>query len=224
MDLRSMKLAHDMKMPIQLIYSCVQLLEMEIAPDGKAKDYLRMLTRSAGQLQMMVHNVLDVDQIERGCDSVRLKKTDVSGEVRDFCRQCDLFAREENRRVVFMANAERLYMMTDGEKLRRILQNLISNALKATQPGGRVRVELLSLGDAVEIAVRDDGPGIAVEQMERIFLPGESTGGHGYGLSIVREYAGLLGGSIRVESEEGKGSSFILRLPHYGTGRMKASI
>lgn len=220
MDWRSVELAHDMKVPIQLIYSCAQLLEMEISPNGRAEGYLRMLTRSAGQLQMMVHNVLDGDRVDRGCGGMRITVLDLVAEVRDVCGQCDLFAREEERRVLFSANAARLPMATDGEKLSRILQNLISNALKVTPAGGGVRVELRALGDAAEISVRDEGPGIAADRLDKIFLPGETTGGHGYGLAVVREYAAMLGGGVRVESQEGKGSSFILRLPWHGAERL----
>ena len=141
MDLRSMEFAHDMKMPIQLIYSCVQLLEMEVSPNARAERYLKTLMQSAGQLQEMVRNALDGDRLQRGRNQLRLSRLDVVAEVRRICRQCDLFAREKGIRIDFAGSAAEFEMISDLEKLQRMLHNLISNALKFTPEGGRVAVE-----------------------------------------------------------------------------------
>ena len=132
MDLRSMEFAHDMKMPIQLIYSCVQLLEMEVSPNARAERYLKTLMQSAGQLQEMVRNALDGDRLQRGRNQLRLSRLDVVAEVRRICRQCDLFAREKGIRIDFAGSAAEFEMISDLEKLQRMLHNLISNALKFT--------------------------------------------------------------------------------------------
>ncbi len=213
MDLRSMEFAHDMKMPIQLIYSCVQLLEMEVSPNARAERYLKTLMQSAGQLQEMVRNALDGDRLQRGRNQLRLSRLDVVAEVRRICRQCDLFAREKGIRIDFAGSAAEFEMISDLEKLQRMLHNLISNALKFTPEGGRVAVECEVAEDVVELRVRDNGCGIPVERQARIFELGETDGGYGYGLAIVREYATLLGGSVTVDSAPGRGSCFTLRLP-----------
>ena len=213
MDLRSMQFAHDLKMPIQLIYSCVQLLELELAPNDRAESYLKLLERSADQLQSMVRSALD-DGNFRGADpALRLSLCDVVAEAREVSRQCELFAREQGVTVAFRSNAAEFPMAVDVEKLDRILHNLLSNALRFTQPGGRVEVSVELRGDAVEFVVSDDGCGIAPERQQRIFELGETEGGLGYGLAIVREYAALLGGDVRVESSIGQGSRFLVRLP-----------
>ena len=207
-----MQFAHDLKMPIQLIYSCVQLLELELAPNARAEGYLKMLERSADQLQSMVRSALD-DGGSRETAALRLSPCDVVAEVRGVSRQCELFAREMGVTVAFRANAAEFPMAVDVEKLDRILHNLLSNALRFTQPGGRVEVAVELRGDAVEIIVSDDGCGIPPERQRRIFELGETDGGLGYGLAIVREYAALLGGDVWVESKPGQGSRFIVRLP-----------
>ncbi|MDO5323767.1 MAG: HAMP domain-containing sensor histidine kinase [Clostridia bacterium] len=206
MDLRSMEFAHDMKMPIQLIYSCVQLLEMELAPNARTEGYLQTLMQSAGQLQSMVERALDGEEL-------RLELRDVVADTRDVCRQCALFARGRGIEIRFSSNVPALRMLTDVEKLRRMLHNLISNALRFTPEGGRVEVACAASAEEVELRVIDSGSGIAPELHERIFETGVTDGGHGYGLGIVQSYARLLGGDISVKSAPGAGSCFILRLP-----------
>lgn len=211
MDLRSMKFVHDLKMPIQLIYSCVQLLEMEVSPNAKVEGYLQMLLKSADQLQRMVHSVLDEERPQEDKSNMRVR--DVVAEARFMSRQCALSAQDRGIQVHFETNASQFRMPTDGEKLQRILHNLISNALRFTGEGGHVTVSVWVRGDAVEFAVADDGCGIPKEMRERIFDLGVTDGGHGYGLAIVKEYTQALRGSVRVESCLGRGSRFIVRLP-----------
>lgn len=206
MDLRSMELAHDMRTPIQLIYSCVQLLEMELTPNARAEGYLQTLMQSAGQLQSMVEHALDGEKLH-------LELRDVVAEARDLCRQCTLFARRRGIGVRFSSNVPELRMLIDVEKLRRMLNNLLSNALRFTEDGGSVEVSCVASAGELELRVRDHGCGIPVEMREKIFENGVTDGGHGYGLGIVRGYARLLGGDISVESAPGAGSCFILCLP-----------
>ena len=201
-----MEFAHDMRMPIQLIYSCVQLLEMELAPNARAEGYLQMLMQSAGQLWSMVERALDGEEL-------RLELRDVVADTRDVCRQCALFARGRGIEIRFSSNVPELWMRTDVEKLRRMLNNLISNALRFTPEGGRVELACVASADEVELRVTDSGCGIPTEMQERIFERGVTDGGHGYGLGVVQSYARLLGGDISVQSAPGKGSCFILHLP-----------
>ena len=208
-----MQFAHDLKMPIQLIYSCVQLLELEVAPNARAESYLKLLERSADQLQSMVSNALDGGGLRENDPTLRLRVCDVVAEARDVARQCELFAREQGVTVAFRSNAAEFAMAVDVEKLDRILHNLLSNALRFTRPGGRVEVSAELRGDAVEFIVSDDGCGIPPERQSAIFELGVTDGGQGYGLAIVREYAALLGGEVRVDSAPGQGSRFIVRLP-----------
>lgn len=210
MDLRSMQLAHDLKMPIQLIYSCVQLLEMELSPNARAEGYLQMLTRSADQLQSMVRSALDGESQK---SELKLEMRDVVADARMASRQSALFAGEKNVRVHFETNVARFVAPMDGEKLKRILDNLLSNALRFTRPGGHISVSVQARGDAVDFVVADDGCGIPGDRQRDIFELGVSEGGHGYGLNIVREYVRLLGGDVHVQSTPGMGSRFTVRLP-----------
>ena len=212
MDLRSMEFAHDMKMPIQLIYSCVQLLEMELKPNARAEGYLQTLMQSAGQLQSMVEHALD-GGLGRSDEPLHLERRDVVAEARDICRQCDLFAQGKGISIRFSTNVAVLWMPMDAERLRRMLHNLISNALRFTPEGGRVEVACVASAEELELRVTDSGCGIPQKMQERIFETGVTDGGHGYGLGIVRDCAAMLGGSVTVSSAPGEGSCFTLHLP-----------
>lgn len=209
MDMNSMKFAHDMKMPIQLIYSCVQLLEMEVSSNARAEGYLQMLMKSADQLKHMVQDVLE-DKPKTG---LRLRVQDVVAQARMISRQCALRGEEKDIFVHFETNAARFMMPTDGEKLQRILQNLTFNALRFTGKGGHIVVSVAVRGDAVDFMVTDDGCGIPEADRAHIFDVGFTRGGSGYGLPIVREYARALGGDVHMEPAPGKGSRFIVHLP-----------
>ena len=110
-------------------------------------------------------------------------------------------------------------LLLDGRLVRRAMINLVGNAVQAMPNGGRVVVrvveEILAIGPAVRIEVSDDGPGIRASTMDRIFDPFFTTkaSGTGLGLSIVRRVAEAHGGVLDVQSEEGRGTTFIIRLP-----------
>ena len=212
MDMRSMKLVHDLKVPIQLIFSCAQLLQLEFEKqqDSPAAEYLQMMLSSAQQLRHMVTDVLNQNRPVVPCETT--KNIDVVSEVRGICRRCEIYAASSGKRVNFVSNAASLRMRMDSDMLARMLQNLLSNALRYTPNDGRVDVRMDAMGDFVEIAVIDHGCGIPRDQLSRIFEVGVSDGGTGYGLSIVRDGAQALGGSVRVESDS-NGSRFTVRLP-----------
>jgi len=116
-------------------------------------------------------------------------------------------------------------VVSDPERLRRILENLVDNAVKYTPPGGRVEVEVFAGPDgAARVTIADNGPGIPAEHLPRIFerfyrvdkARSRATGGTGLGLAIVRHVAQAHGGEVTVESIEGQGSTFRLALPRVG--------
>lgn len=210
MDMHATQLAHDLKMPIQLIYSCVQLLEMELSPNARAEGYLQMLLKSADELQSMVRGALDAPG---GRAMPRLRVQDIVAQVRSISRQCALMADEKGVRIHFETNAASFRMPTDEEKIRRILQNLMSNALRCTPPGGHITAGVRVMGDGIELFISDTGCGMEASRMDRIFEDGMSSDGTGHGLHIVRQFARDLGGDVCVQSAPGRGSCFTVYLP-----------
>lgn len=206
---RYAEFAHDMKVPLQLIASCVQLLEDELQPNARAAEYLQTLARSAGQMQSMLKQAMEAD-------ALRVGRRDVVQDARNLAREFELLAARGQVRVHFTSNTSKFSMRTDGEKLRRILHNLLSNALRFTPPGGKISLKLWLTGDAVEFSVRDSGCGIPVEKQALVFMDGCSSDSSGHGLAICRSFAAQLGGSLHLESAPGLGSCFTLRLPVNG--------
>jgi len=204
------ELLHDLRMPLQLVSSCAQLLEREVAQNKRAMGYVEMLLGSVRQMQHMLTDSLERRRPEAG--EVHFERCELVCHTWELCARCQLYAQRSGAQLLFHANCDRLELALDEEKYGRILMNLLSNALKFA-PGGTVQVCVRALGDYVEISVQDNGCGVAPERMERIFDLHETDTGYGYGLYIAREYARLLGGSLSAESEPGKGSVFTLRLP-----------
>lgn len=204
-----MELAHDLRMPLQLIFSCARLLRLELDSDvSPAGAYAELLMDGVRQLESMLNGSLS----ERDA-SLRPAPVDLAGCARSLCRRCQPWAAQRGVTLRYRGNAAALAAITDEDRLCRILLNLLSNALRFTPAGGRVELHLAALGDRAELSVSDTGCGIPPERMPGIFLDGETTGGHGHGLAIALRLTRDLGGTLRVVSAPGAGATFTLRLP-----------
>ncbi|MBQ3269979.1 MAG: sensor histidine kinase [Clostridia bacterium] len=207
------ELAHDLRMPLQLIASSAQMLKLSLddpALDGRA--YADLLLSSVEQLNRMLGGALE----EAGTfarERPRVKNADLAARVRRLCESCRPYAEQLGVALRYSANTAALPLALDEDMLSRVLLNLISNALRFTPRGGEVRVEVAALGDAAEVRVIDSGAGIPPSRQGRVFLWGETEGGHGYGLPIARRLARAMGGELTLRSVPGKGATFTLRLP-----------
>lgn len=208
MDLRSMEFAHDLKTPIQLICSCVQMIELELEPGARAGKYLRMLRQSTDQLQSMVLRALQPGMEDASCDAVRCAERTAE--------RFALLCAQKGIAFAFRRNTDSLNLRADPEKIERILQNLLANAVRFTPRGGSVEMELRALNDTVEIRVADTGCGIPAEMLDRVFETGVSRDSTGLGLPIARALARSMDGDVTLRSETGSGSVFTLRLPVKG--------
>jgi signal transduction histidine kinase len=179
---------------------------------------LNRIRASADHLLGLIDEVLTFSRVEAGKEEVRREETSLRSIVNEAITMIAPLAGVKGLSV--RADGDEALLFTDGSKLRQILLNLLSNAVKFSD-SGEIRIRSRLDGDMVEISVTDTGIGIAEENLERIFDPfwqveqrsTRKVGGTGLGLSVSRTLARLIGGDIRVESEIGKGSSFILTLP-----------
>ncbi len=207
MDRMNLHLAHDMRTPLQLINSCAQMIQAELDdPSQPASRYARLLMENVQYLNDMV-----TAQLDEACGC-----SDVVHLARSLCRRMDGEAVARGVVLLFSSNTAALRMQLDSTKFVRALQNLVANALRFTPEGGMIRVQIKTRGDTVEVSVSDTGPGIDPARQKRIFSPGETQGGYGLGLSIVRRLVKQMGGCISTESTPGKGAVFVLRLPIRG--------
>jgi signal transduction histidine kinase len=218
------RMSHEIRAPLNSILGFSQLLlESTTEPlTEKQKDFLGRMVRSSQHLRDLINNVLDLSKIEAKKMHLLLREIDL---VKVLDTVLDVFYEEALSKHLVLKFTERpaaLRITADELKVRQVLYNLLSNALKFTQQGF-MRVALAKEPDGgARITVEDSGPGIPQEDQEAIFTPYEQAGrtaakssvqGTGLGLSISKQFVEMHGGRIWVESKPGKGSRFIVVLP-----------
>lgn len=214
MLMTGVELAHDLRMPLQLIYSSAQMLKLAREdPTLDAGAYADLLMQSVEHMRRMLDVALESSNQACRREQPRLADADLVACVKQLCLRCRPYAEQGGVSLSCRGNVAALNMALDEDMLSRVLLNLISNALRFTPRGGRVRVLWRAMGDFVEVSVADNGAGIAPERMPYVFLSGETEGGNGYGLPIAQRLARAMGGELSARSVPGKGSAFTLRLP-----------
>jgi signal transduction histidine kinase len=213
-------ITHDLKAPLTAISLNAELLESDRRLSEAGGHPVAAIRRSAARLSNLVDDLLTLARAEEGGLTRQPEAGDVSEIVREACRQVETEARA--RGITFAVDMpEHLTGHVDLAALARVYANVVSNAVKFSLPDGEVRLTLRHEADAVELVCADDGIGIPPEDQEAVFdmfrrsraaqvrgLPGT-----GVGLAISQRIVDRLGGTIRVESTPGKGSTFTVRVP-----------
>ena len=223
-------MSHDIRTPMNAILGYAQLMENELKGKGlpETLEHLEKLQQSGNLLLSIINNVLDMARIESG----RMELDE------NYCRMEDVWkslfavfdekARKKNIALHYTMNVEHEHVLTDVIKIKEILVNILSNAIKYTPAGGSVMVNVDEIpcnepGYMIaRIRVSDTGIGMSQDYLTKIFeaftreqnTTKSKIAGTGLGMSIVKKYVELLGGTIDVESELGKGSTFTVTLKH----------
>ncbi len=213
---------HEFRTPLTLIISPLEKLLSDQSLPPVAQHALRMIHKNSLQLLHLSNEFLDFSKLNDGQVELRLS----SGELSFFSSNClqafEAAALTKNIRLTFSAEGIGGYYLFDHEKWRKIIFNLVGNALKFTPADGEISVLLLPAGtDRVRLEVQDNGPGIPADQHLKIFerfyqVDGSATrshGGTGIGLSLVKELTGLMNGTVRVASEPGSFCRFTVEIP-----------
>lgn len=214
--------SHELRTPLNAIIGYSEMLEEEapeIGADSMTPDLKRIQSAARHQLGL-VNDILDLSKIEAGRMSVHVSVFSPEEILRDMVQTVRPLAAKNNNTLEIEIPGALPPMGTDQTKLRQILLNLLSNALKFTRDG-MVRLSARVDADAIVFEVADTGIGMSPAQMARLFQPftqAETTthskyGGTGLGLALCRKYAEMLGGSIHVASEPARGSTFTVTLP-----------
>jgi signal transduction histidine kinase/DNA-binding NarL/FixJ family response regulator len=218
-------MSHEIRTPMNSILGYSQMLLREGKLEDEHKEHMEKIVLSARHLLSLINDVLDLSKIEVGRMDVVESVFDLSSLLKAVEVMLAPKAQDKGLRLqVNKADNLPRYIDADEVKLRQILVNLVANALKFTSSGGvDVDVDVTptpECGHFVKIEVKDTGPGIEAEQVEKLFKPFEQLNvshevseGTGLGLAISRGYAQLLGGDITLESEPGRGSKFTLVIP-----------
>jgi signal transduction histidine kinase len=214
-------IAHDLKSPFNSIIGFSTLMERY----GKAEDFEKMKEFSrhiksvSTQTFKLLENLLDWARSQTGQIHFNPRELDIEASIQNALDLLSPLA--QRKQIGILTEAAPIKLRADENMLHTILQNLISNAIKYSRHGSTIIVAARDLGKNIMIAVRDEGIGMGPDLAEHIFEIGESGSrpgtdkeeGTGLGLIICREFVEKHGGNIRVESEPGKGSNFIVVLP-----------
>ena len=221
-------MSHDIRTPMNAIIGFTTLAVSNIDDQKRVRDYLGKILSSSSHLLSLINDILDMSRIESGkihleetevslSDVLHDLKTIISGQI--YAKQLDLYMD-----AMDVTNED---VYCDKTRLNQVLLNLLSNAVKFTPAGGTVSVRLKQFPGAVngsglyEIRVKDNGIGMSAEFVKKIFSPFERertstvsrTQGTGLGMAITKNIVDMMGGTIEVQTEQGKGTEFIVRLP-----------
>ena len=223
-------MSHDIRTPMNAILGYAQLMEDEMKGKDlpETSEYLKKLQQSGNLLLSIINNVLDMARIESG----RMEIDENYGMIEDIWQTLfEIFddeAKKKNIALHYTINVEHEHILTDVTKVKEIFVNILSNTMKYTPSGGSVMINIDELPCSgpgymiVRTRVSDTGIGMSQEYLTNIFeaftrernTTKSKIAGTGLGMSIVKKYVELLGGTIDVESELGKGSTFTVTLKH----------
>ena len=220
-------MSHDIRTPMNAIVGYSQLMKKELT-NPKLVHYQEMIEQSSKLLLSIINNVLDMARVESG--KMELDENyEVVGNITQLV--CSAFAAEASRKNIelnIIVNVEHKHIIVDSTKMQEILSNLISNAIKYTSAGGKVTIDTKELPYdkegyvLIQTKVTDTGIGMSEEFLPSLFelftrernTTLSKIPGTGLGMAIVKNFVDLMNGSIEVESELGKGSTFTITIPH----------
>jgi histidine kinase len=209
-----MSVSHELRTPLTAIRGHVAALLEGVVEDPEQRTLsLEVVEAEARRLERLVGDILDLAKLDAHRFTVRREEVDMEQLVE---QAYETFSDEARRRSIeYRVDVrDRPVIVSDGDRVLQIVDNLLSNAFRATPDGGRITLELERANGQIHVAVEDTGPGIAPDQRERLFRAFVSEAGStGLGLTIAKELSIALGGRIDLDSEVGRGSRFELVLP-----------
>ena len=215
-------LSHELRNPLAPMRTAIHALHLSGQWPAGAQDLREMLERQLGHITHLVDDLLDVARIRQGKIQLRKDRTDLVTVVKDALATCRTTLEGAGHQLVVMLPTESMIMHGDHVRLQQIFENLLFNAGKYTDPGGRIEVKLARTGNEAVFRVADSGVGIAPDMMTRIWemfaqvdaSSDRARHGLGIGLALAKKLVHLHGGEIHASSEGlGKGSTFIVRIP-----------
>lgn len=217
--------SHELKTPLAIIQNYAAMLQQPNLPEEQRREYAKAVADASRRLSSLITNILKLNKLENQQIYPERERYDL-GEQLCQCLLAFEDVWEENGIELDTELADHVLIMSDAELMTLVWNNLISNALKFTPPGGRVAVSLETEGDFAVVQIRDTGCGIPPEVGGHIFEKfyqgdtSHATQGNGLGLALVKRVMDIVNGDISVASEVGKGSTFTVRIrrEQNGTG------
>jgi len=204
--------SHEIKTPLAVIKNYAKALRDESLDENQKKKYLETLINASQKLSTLVTNILKLNKLEHQTITPQKESINIGELLRENIIQFeDLFDKKE---ITLSCDIDDIQLLIEPSNLEIIYNNLISNAIKFTKNKGNIEISLKCVDEIIEFKVKDNGIGISKEVGARIFEKfyqadsSHSSEGNGLGLALVKRVIDIIGGEIKVESEEGKGSIF----------------
>jgi PAS domain S-box-containing protein len=217
------RMSHELRTPLNAILGFSELLQLDPkqALDSGQKDQLEHIRNAGRHLLSLIDELLDISRIEAGAMKLHLEDLDLREVLQEAID--DLAASAERGSVrlsIDVLPGTTPLVRGDRTRLRQVVMNLVSNAIKYNRPGGTVTAQLAPFDQRLRLSVNDDGSGMTPQQLRSLFQPFNRLGreaspveGTGIGLVITRGLVELMGGALSVRSEQGRGSEFVVDLP-----------
>ncbi len=216
-------LAHELRNPLAPIRNGVSILQLDASADPDAREVLDMMDRQVEQMVRLVDDLLDVSRILRGKIGLRREVLDLPTLIKQAAETAQPLIDTHHHELTLTFGPGPMHVYGDATRLAQVFANLLNNAAKYTDSGGRIRVDVQSDGDgSITTSVQDNGMGISADMLTRVFdlfsqaerSLDRSQGGLGLGLTLVRRLVEMHGGSVDVSSRGlGHGSEFRVTLP-----------
>lgn len=216
-------MSHELRTPLSSIISYANVLLRAGALSSEQHEIIDSIKHNSKNLLYQVDNILDAAKLEARRFEVTIETVDLVDIAALAESIISPIAKEKDIQFRMHVDNETPLLLTDPSVLHKVLLNLLSNAAKFTEPGGQIEMEMSVCRQkhALVVSVRDTGIGISLDDIDIVFerfkqvdsSPSRSHGGSGLGLSLVKEMVELLGGTVHVESEQGKGSLFVVTIP-----------
>ena len=221
-------MSHEFKTPLNVILSSTQLLsryvkgrDINTISIDRVKKYIEMIENNSYRLLRLTDNLIDMTKLDAGDYKVNLENKDIVSIVENVVSTACNYIGNFNGEIIFDTDVEEKIVACDQDKIEKIIFNLLSNAVKYSNDNSEILININSYDDNIEISVKDNGIGISPDRVDSIFEKfhqedrslSRKQEGSGLGLALVKSLVELHNGSIRVKSELGKGSEFIITLP-----------
>ncbi len=215
--------SHELRTPLTTIKMVLESLsgDESITKDEMTKSFLLMAENESSRMEALIKNLLTLSKIDSKTMQFDMKPLNITESVESIAKTLSLTAEKKGQTLTFDGTFEPLFVLGDKIRIEQTVINIVSNAVKYTNDGGKVLLRLTDCGDTVKITVADNGIGIPEDDLPRLFerfyrvekARNSDKGGTGLGLAIAKEFALAHGGDITVASEVGKGTVFTIVFP-----------
>lgn len=210
--------SHELRTPLSSIMGFTELILSRQMDSQKQRKYLETIEREARRLTNLINDFLDIQRMESGRVRYEINDFDLLAVCEELA---EVFQTESNKHQIQVTGSSPIIVRADLSKVKQVLNNLISNAVKYSPTGGVIAIELSQEKETVHLSIKDQGLGIPEESLPHIFerfyrvdnSDRRNIGGTGLGLAIVKELLDNMQGSVWAESKLGEGSVFHIRLP-----------